>query len=112
MNERGFLVVDDLYALSEKAVINKILTCEDKYLRDSFKKFQEATEAFDSDIPVEGKYCISLQGKRRYVIPLTINGNSIDRIYNISEKAKKDIDEYLAFSTAKYAYFDFEFKLN
>ena len=41
MNNAGYLTIEDLYTLSEQEVINKILTCEDKYLSDSFKLFQD-----------------------------------------------------------------------
>ena len=32
MNNAGYLTIEDLYTLSEQEVIDKILTCEDKYL--------------------------------------------------------------------------------
>lgn len=109
MNEKGYISLEDLYTLSEQDVINKILNCEDKYISQAFKKFQNATIVYDSDVEVQDKYCVNVKAKRRYIVPLVQNSESIDRIYNLSEQAKKDIDEYLAFETAKYAYFDFDF---
>ena len=34
MNNAGYLTIEDLYTLSEQDVIDKILTCEDKYLSE------------------------------------------------------------------------------
>lgn len=70
------------------------------------------TNVYDSDVEIKDKYCVSIKAKRRYVIPLVINNSKIDRIYNISFKAKNDIDNYLNNETSKYAYFNFDFKVN
>lgn len=69
MNVKGYLTINDLYTLSEQEVINKILTCEDQYIRENFTKFQDATEIYGSDTPVKDRYCISVKSKKRYVIP-------------------------------------------
>ena len=71
MNVKGYITIDDLYIMSEEEVINKILNCEDTYIRDNFIKFQNATSVYGSDEPINNKYCISVKGKRRYIIPLT-----------------------------------------
>lgn len=110
MNVKGYLTIEDLYSLSEKQVIERILNCEDNYIKDSFIKFQNATSIYKSDTPVEDKYCTSVKGKRRYVIPLTKYNNDIYRINEISEMAKKDIEEYFNIKHFKYIGFDFEFE--
>jgi len=110
MYERNYITIEDLYTFSEQEVINKILNCEDKYLSEAFKNFQESTKVNDSEVMVENKYCVSVKAKRRYIIPLVQYCESVSRIYDLSKQAKKDIDDYLAFTTAKYAYFDFDFK--
>ena len=63
MNNAGYLKVEDLYTLSEQEVIDKILTCEDKYLSDSFKLFQDADKVYRSTMPVDGKYCVNIKAK-------------------------------------------------
>lgn len=110
MNVKGYLTIDDLYNLSEADVIEKILNCEDEYIRDSFIKFQNATEVYGSDTEVSDKYCISVKGKRRYVIPLAKFDNEIRRINNISHSAAKDIERYFNIKLSKYTGFDFDFK--
>lgn len=110
MNVKGYLTIDDLYTLSEKDVINKILTCEDSYIRDNFIKFRNATSVYSSDTKINDKYCICVKPKRRYIIPLVKYKNEVRRINEISNSAKKDIDNYLDIQFSKYTGFDFDFK--
>lgn len=63
MNVKGYITVDDLYELSEEDVINRILNCDDTYIKESFVKFQNATSVYGSDTPVNNRYCISVKGK-------------------------------------------------
>lgn len=110
MNIKGYLTINDLYNLSEKEVINKILNCEDEYIRENFIKFQNATTVYGSDTPINDKYCINVKAKKRYVVPLAIYNNKTQRINEISESAKKEIEEYLNIKHCKYTGFDFYFK--
>ena len=50
----------------------------------------------------EDKFCVSRKIKRRYISPLTNNG----RIYDVSIKARKRIDDYLTMKISKYSYID------
>lgn len=110
MNVKGYLTINDLYKLSEQEVINKILTCKDEYIRENFIKFQNATKIYESDTPVEDKYCISVKTKRRYVNPLAKYNGSISRIDKISRKSANDIQEYFNIKHYKYIGFNFKFK--
>lgn len=107
---KNYLTMDDLYHLSEADVIEKILNCEDEYIKNAFMKFQKATSVYGSDTPVSNKYCISVKGKRRYIIPLTKYNNEVYRINEISDLAMKDIATYLNMKQSKYTGFDFDFK--
>lgn len=104
MSERGYLTKKDLYSLSEKEVINKILNCKDKDISEYFRRFQEIDRVYGSDIEIKDKYCISIKAKRRYIIPLVKKDINDVRIDKISEKAKNKIDKYLNYETTKYAY--------
>lgn len=107
MGEKNWLTKKDLYTLSEKEVIRRIRNCGDEKIVNTFKLFEEVTEFFESDEPVENKYCIGFKTKRRYVIPLVnINGEN-RRIDEVSQSAKNDIENYLNWETKKYAYFNF-----
>lgn len=109
MNVKGYISIDDLYELSEKDVINKILNCNDDYIKESFIRFQNATSVFSSETPVENKYCISVKGKKRYIIPLTQSNGEIYRINEIDKTANNEVENYLNLKRGKYTGFDFEF---
>ena len=110
MNNAGYLTIEDLYTLSEQEVIDKILTCEDKYLSDSFKLFQDADTVYRSAIPADEKYCVNIKAKTRYVVPLVQTDDGVVRINQISETAANQITEYLNCPKGGYyTYFDFQF---
>lgn len=110
MKIKGYIKTDDLYELSEQEIINKILNCEDEYLKQSFIKFQNATSVYWSDEPVNDKYCISVKGKKRYIVPLTRYKDNVVRINEISKEADEAIKKYLRIEQHKYTGFDFDFK--
>jgi hypothetical protein len=110
MNNAGYLTIEDLYTLSEQEVIDKILTCEDKYLSDSFKLFQDADTVYRSAIPADEKYCVNIKSKTRYVVPLVQTDDGVVRINQISETAANQITKYLNYPKGGYyTYFDFQF---
>lgn len=105
-----YISIDDLYKLSENEVINHILECPNRNIAESFRKFQNTSEAYNSDVYVDGKYCVSVKSKRRYIIPLVLANNKPVRIDKVSNQAKDDIEGYLNFKTSEFVYFDFELK--
>ena len=110
MNNAGYLTIDDLYTLSENEIISKFLNCDDAYLSDSFKKFQNADTVHQSNDLVEEKYCVNVKAKTRYVIPLVLSGGGLIRINQISKKANDEITAYLNIPKGGYyTYFDFGF---
>ena len=110
MNIAGYLTIDDLYALSEKEIIDRILNCEDSYLSESFKKFQEADRVYISNKYLDNKYCINVKSKTRYVNPLVITDRGPIRISELSSKANNEINNYLSLPKGEYyTYFDFDF---
>ena len=108
MNEEGFLTIEDLYSLSEKEIINKIIECPNKSISNNFLKFVGSTVVYDSEKFVEDKYCKSIKAKRRYINPLVLVENKIQRISTLSSKANNSIQDFLKWNTAKYGYLDFE----
>ena len=110
MNQNGLINKEDLYKLSEKDIIEKIENSEYDNISKCFKTWRNTTQINESDIPVEDKYCVGINAKRRYINPLVKNSNdSYVRINQISDIAKQDIERCLNFQTKKYAYFDFNF---
>ena len=101
--------IKDLYTLSEKEVIDKILNCEDKYLAHSFKLFQEADKVYSANEMIKDKYCVNVKAKMRYLVPLVKTENGIFRINEVSNIANKQILNYINSSKEGYTYFDFNF---
>lgn len=110
MSNAGYLTIDDLYTLSEEEIISKFLNCDDTYLSDSFRTFQNTDKVYQSDEYVDGRYCVNIKAKTRYVTPLVLTENGPARINAISEKADNEINEYLRLPKGGYyTYFDFDF---
>ena len=110
MNNAGYLTIDDLYTLSESEIINKFLNCGDSYLSERFKKFQSADIVYKSDSYIEGKYCVNVKSKTRYVTPLVLTSEGTVRINELSQKSNDEINTYLALPKGGYyTYFDFDF---
>ena len=94
----------------EKEVIEKIENCEEDNISKCFKIWKDATEINESDTKVLDKYTVSIEKiKTRYINPLVKIGQECIRIQDISDKAKKDIQNALNFKTKKYVYLDFDF---
>lgn len=107
---KGLITVDDLYIMSEADVNNLILNSGDDYLITAFKNFQNATSVFGGEEPVSNKYCISVKGKKRYIVPLAKQNDGASRINEIDEECKKAVEEYKLLKCSKYTGFDFDFK--
>lgn len=109
MSDKNMISIDDLYRLSEKDVIRKIENCNDEIISQCFNIWRNATEIKTSDTLPENKYFVSIEKmKVRYINPLVKINNKFERLYDISENAKKDIEKALNYKTAKYIYLDFK----
>ena len=102
MYNQKYITKDDLYQLSEKEIINLIKNCENEKISELFKKFMNSNSFIDFEEYRDDKFCVSRKIKRRYINPLTNNG----RIYDVSIKARKRIDDYLTMKISKYSYID------
>ena len=102
MYNQKYITKDDLYQLSEKEIINLIKNCENEEISELFKKFMNSNCFIDCEEYKDDKFCVSRKIKRRYINPLTNNG----RIYDVSIKARKRIDDYLTMKISKYSYIE------
>lgn len=102
MYKEKYITKKDLYELSEQEIINMIKNCQDKEISDLFNKFMNCNSFIDCEEYKENKFCVSRKVKRRYINPITVNG----RIYDVSDKAKEKIDNYINMKVSKYAYVD------
>lgn len=110
MCDKNIISIKDLYKLSEKEMMEKIEHCNDENIAKCFNIWRNATEVNISETLPINKYFVSIEKmKVRYINPLVRNKNKYERIYDISENAKKDIEKTLNYKTAKYTYLDFQF---
>lgn len=110
MFQENLICIDDLYSLSEKEVIEKIENCNYDNISECFNIWRNATKINKSDTLPTNKYFVSIEKmKVRYINPIVQDNGKYERIYNISESAKEDIEKTLNYKTAKYTYLDFQF---
>lgn len=107
MIEKNLISEEDFYRLSEKEILELAKNSKEERVRNAVKNFENATEVFRSETLVKDKYCINVKGKHRYINPLTISNNEIVRIADVSEKAKKAIENYFKYDMTKYIYSNF-----
>lgn len=113
MNIKKYITVEDLYKFSEQEILELIKNCDDNYIRNAFKNFQNATRdsVYKSDIPNNKIYCTSVKGKKRYINPLVdINNTKASRIKDISTLANNDISNFLNMKFHNFIGFNFDFK--
>lgn len=134
MIHKDLLTLDDLYQMSEREVIDWVLSCGDPSISEPFRKFQRATSVFSSNTPKKDRYCTNVKTKIRYIVPLvqtsgtnhstgtdtadasnssptadTPDAPAAERITAINPAVARAIDHYLTAKTSKYTGFDFEF---
>lgn len=110
MINSGYLTLDDLYVMSEREIIDWILSCGDKPMSDAFRNFQRATTVYSGATAKKNCYCVSVKSKVRYITPLVQTETGATRITDLDKKIKTAVDKYLDDKQSKYVGFDFDFK--
>ncbi len=117
MINSGYLSSDDLFVMSEREIIDWILSCGDRTLSEAFRQYQRATNIYTGATAKKNCYCTSVKGKIRYVVPLVSVPSDNDkeeptteRITTISRKIDSAIKSHLNTKFSKYVGFDFDFK--
>ena len=90
--DRGKLLIDDLYTLKEKEVIDIILS--DEELSSAFTIFQKVNKTYQSKTFIKDKYCTNIKSKKRYLVPLVKCNNQVVRITKISKEVDRIIKEF------------------
>lgn len=65
---------------------------------------------YAGDKLINDKYCISVKGKRRYIVPLVQVNGKIARIDDIDDFCKEAVRQYKNLKRSKYTGVGFEFK--
>ena len=109
MSDAGIITINDLYELSEKEIIDMIKKCKLYNIDKCFNILKNETEIKISDIKPNNKYSVNVKAKRRYIDPLVKTENGVERISDISNKAKECINKCLEYTFDRYVYLDFNF---
>ena len=112
MSKLKLITASDLYELTEEEVIEKIKNTEEYNISECFKKWQNGIDVMVSDTEPDDKYFVNVKAKKRYINPLVKTKNGIERITDVSEKAKENIQKCLDYSFERYIYMDFNFNNN
>lgn len=112
MIEKDLLSIDDLYAMTEREVIDWILSCGDQTISEAFRNFQRATSVYGSATQRKNTYCTDVRAKVRYIVPLVKNrkeGELPQRITEINSQTDDLVTEYVRKKQSKYVGFEFDF---
>jgi uncharacterized protein len=101
---KKIIKLNDMYELSEKAVIDKLNTSD---LKDIWYIYTNLSDIKRSDDEIKDYYVIENGSKRRVVNPLVNN----QRLNDISSKAKEIYNSYIEYKDSKYAYIEIDKKM-
>lgn len=99
----------DLFNSTEQEIILKIKTSQNDSIKKAWGYFENMSKIKRSDTLIENTYCISLDSKKRYIDPLVCEYNTINRLTEISNEFKENLNSFKFFEDSKYAYIDFKF---
>jgi HD superfamily phosphohydrolase len=103
--EKKIISVQDLYIMSEKDIIMIINNISD--LQIKWDKFCKTDKLVRTDKKPVDKYYISVDAKKRYVIPLIEIEGKTNRLNTVSDKCSKLLNKYLSYKDSSYAYINF-----
>ena len=114
---RNKYVMMYLSELIKLAINNRIITLDDLYTKseselirifssnfNSWPLFRSATKVLTSANPVDDRFCVHIETKRRNTIPLLQKDGTIDRITNLSSEARDIYKEIDAFQEKGYGF--------
>lgn len=108
MVEANIITEKDFYKYSETEILDIAKKSGIQRIIKAVENYENAREVFTADEQKEGVYNIKVIAKRRYINPLVKQEEIANRLTDISETAKKIIDEYFEYDMSKYVYSDFD----
>ncbi len=107
--QEGLFSESDFMTQTEKQIIAKLDAAQKNKnvspkLRRLYKTFRNMTEIqrTDEPLPEEKYYCVSLNVKKRYIDPLVRTEYDSARLSELSPRARKLIDAFIAFNDTPY----------
>ena len=107
--KEGLLSENDFMSLSESQIITMLdAAAKDKIasqrLSRLYNTFRNMTqiEHTEEPLPEDEYFCVSLKVKKRYINPIVKSNDSVVRLYNLSTKARRIIDDFLLYSDTAY----------
>jgi len=113
MIDKDLLSKEDLYVMSEREIVDWILSCGDQTISEAFRNFQRATSAYSSATLRKNVYCTDVRSKIRYIVPLVQSRDEnqpVERITDLNTQTSDLITEYVRKKQPKYVGFDFDFR--
>ena len=113
MIDRDLLSRDDLYAMTEREVVDWILSCGDQSITEAFRNFQRTTSAYTSATLRKNVYCTDAHAKVRYIVPLVEarnESNPAQRVTDLNSQTDDLVAEYVRKKQPKYVGFEFDFR--
>ena len=102
--DNKIIFLENLYSLSEQEIINIIK--ENDLTSKNWKTFENTETIHREETKPKNKYYVSIECKKRYVIPLIKQENNIIRLNKISKDCEKLLNDYLNYNDTKYSYID------
>lgn len=95
---------EDCMLLSEKEAMERFDKSENPEFRKYYNTFRNMTEIehTGSKLPEDEYFSVSLKVKQRYINPLVKAGYKARRLYDVSEKSRKLIDDFLTYSDTEW----------
>ena len=96
----GKITHEDLYKLGEQ----EVLAIAKRINGSNIREFNFAKRLKRSDSPSDVWYSISVDAKKRYILPLVKVGNEAVRLHTISKKCKGMFDYFMSFNDSKWCF--------
>lgn len=108
MISREEICVEDLYKYTDSAIFEIGKGSSDKRISDGWCNLYKLSKIYTRFTPIENKYMVKLNVKKRYVDPLVKTRNGYYRVSNIYKDCQDEINGFLENETDLYCYTDFD----
>jgi len=99
--QKNVLSLDDLL-VSERHVIRKLMSHPE--LRETWSRYTKISAVAAMGKKPLDKYSVNITAKKRYINPLVLIGDSINRIADVDEICKGSIEKFLSIDFDKWVY--------